>query len=757
MTTTAPPKVSVLISTYNRPDYLQEAVNSVINQSMSDWELLIMNDGGLDVGPILDGYHEPRIRYFNDTQNKGAAHRFNFGLTKARGAYVTYLGDDDLYYPNHLEVLSQALDDHPEVALAYSDLYAVSCVKDEATGRRYVLDKRIQVSRDFNRDFMMHYNHVLHVSLMHRIEAAFRVGCFDENVKVLIEWSLNRRLCFIYDFIYVPIPTGEYYMPVFKSDRISVLQRKDKDSYRHNLRIIRSNLPDEPWDKMDKVDFIYPVAVWDESVKTNVGDIIDNIDHPIHIILVNNEPRRKRKDCWKKLGQLAELNNIVIVTPPHPLTELDAYRFGAMSSKAEYIYLFSKHTQLKAVNKRIIAGLEIMKKHILQALRWDVNEEKKSEFDIFLKRDLFLQKSDLRSKPEPLSVRTVPPIPPSSFTFDLLFAEARRSFSKGDYAKAYEFMKRTITLEKGAPGIQFCVDLLVKICLANKDYQAAEKQVRQLLKRGYTPDNWVRLGQILQETNKYKEALEAYHNGLKGIGLTEGDLESPVFPFNFPKELSAFTALMGLGDCCFNLGEYAECAKHYRRAAKLRANSHRPFLGFTKLFLATNQLEQAEATMSKIGQRGGKMDPETHRILAKICEKRRNYELAFSCCLNAFAANKRDEKNLDPLFYAGARLDKWVELNGALEEFLKLTPNHLSAIAKLSETCYRLGDLSRARDLTAQGLGMEPENLALANLSARLNQTSAAQPENSVMTAGEDEKYSTSVWPGIECEAHSRP
>jgi O-antigen biosynthesis protein len=214
--TTAPPKVTVLISTYNRPDYLQEAVNSVINQSMSDWELLIMNDGGVDVGPILAGYHDPRIRYFNDSNNKGAAHRFNFGLTRARGAYVTYLGDDDLYYPNHLEVLSSALDDHPEVALAYSDLYAVSCVKDEATGKRYVLDKRIQVSRDFNRDFMMHYNHVLHVSLMHRIEAAFRVGCFDETVKVLIEWSLNRRLCFMYDFIYVPVPTGEYYMPVFK-------------------------------------------------------------------------------------------------------------------------------------------------------------------------------------------------------------------------------------------------------------------------------------------------------------------------------------------------------------------------------------------------------------------------------------------------------------------------------------------------------------------------------------------------------------
>ncbi|MFH1090255.1 MAG: glycosyltransferase, partial [Pseudomonadota bacterium] len=240
---TNPPKATVLISTFNRPGYLKEAVESVVVQSMTDWELLIMNDGGVDVAQVVNEFHDSRIKYFPDPQNRGAAHRFNFGLKNARGKYITYLGDDDKFYPNHLAVLSRALDEHPQAALAYSDLYAVSCVEDKAAGKRYIVDKRIQVSRDFNREFMFHYNHVLHVSLMHRKEAAFRVGCFDEEVKVLIEWSLNRRLCFIYDFIHVPVVTGEYYMPIFKSDRISVVQRKNKEGYRHNLRKIKANLP----------------------------------------------------------------------------------------------------------------------------------------------------------------------------------------------------------------------------------------------------------------------------------------------------------------------------------------------------------------------------------------------------------------------------------------------------------------------------------------------------------------------------------
>jgi cellulose synthase/poly-beta-1,6-N-acetylglucosamine synthase-like glycosyltransferase len=328
---------------------------------------------------VIDSFGDSRIRYFNDTENRGAAYRFNFGLAQARGKYVTYLGDDDLFYPNHLEVLSKALDDHPNIALAYSDLYAVSCVKDEATGRRFVLDKSIKVSRGFNRDFMFYYNHVLHVSLMHRIEAALRVGGFDENVKVLIEWSLNRRLCFYYDFLHVQIPTGEYYMPLFKSDRISVVQRKDKESYRHNIRKIRANLPKDPWTRVNRIEVIYPVNKWDDSVVQRVGEAIDHIDHPFHIVLVNNGTGKTEEECWAVLGKLSELKNISIITSPEKLGDLFAYRFAAKHSEAKYLYLLSDNARLKEVQKRLFSGMEVLKvEPLTKAVKWDVEEEKKS-------------------------------------------------------------------------------------------------------------------------------------------------------------------------------------------------------------------------------------------------------------------------------------------------------------------------------------------------------------------------------------------
>ena len=128
------PKVSVLMGTYNRPHYLKEAIQSVVNQTMQDWELLVMNDGGVDVGQVVRGFQDERILYFDDPVNKGFASRLNFGLKEARGQYIAYLGDDDLWYGNHLEILSKALDENPEIGAVYSDLYGVPCIKERRTG-----------------------------------------------------------------------------------------------------------------------------------------------------------------------------------------------------------------------------------------------------------------------------------------------------------------------------------------------------------------------------------------------------------------------------------------------------------------------------------------------------------------------------------------------------------------------------------------------------------------------------------------------
>jgi glycosyltransferase involved in cell wall biosynthesis len=86
------PKFTVIIPTRNRPQYLGEAVASVLKQSLADFELLIVNDGDTALPPFKD----PRIHILNN-QSLGAVAARNLGVAKARGAYIAFLDDDDVW------------------------------------------------------------------------------------------------------------------------------------------------------------------------------------------------------------------------------------------------------------------------------------------------------------------------------------------------------------------------------------------------------------------------------------------------------------------------------------------------------------------------------------------------------------------------------------------------------------------------------------------------------------------------------------
>lgn len=111
------PKVSVIIATYNRADYLRQAIASVLAQSYPDFELLVVDDGSTDdTAAAVAEFTDARIVYLHQT-NAGRSAARNLGLTQARGMYVAFLDDDDLYLPHKLAVQTNFLDDHPEIGL----------------------------------------------------------------------------------------------------------------------------------------------------------------------------------------------------------------------------------------------------------------------------------------------------------------------------------------------------------------------------------------------------------------------------------------------------------------------------------------------------------------------------------------------------------------------------------------------------------------------------------------------------------------
>jgi len=119
------PHVTVVIPTYNYAEVLSYSIGSVLDQTFRDFELLVVGDGCTDDSArVVTAIGDPRVRWVNLPNNTG--HQVgpnNEGLRRARGTVVAYLGHDDLWLPNHLELLMSAFD--AEVAAAHTSVLQV--------------------------------------------------------------------------------------------------------------------------------------------------------------------------------------------------------------------------------------------------------------------------------------------------------------------------------------------------------------------------------------------------------------------------------------------------------------------------------------------------------------------------------------------------------------------------------------------------------------------------------------------------------
>lgn len=108
---------------YNAEKYLREAIDSILAQTFTDFELIIINDGSTDfTKDIILSYTDQRIRYIENEQNSGICVTLNKGLDAARGRYIARMDSDDISLPRRLEVQVQYMDSHPEIGVAGTDI-----------------------------------------------------------------------------------------------------------------------------------------------------------------------------------------------------------------------------------------------------------------------------------------------------------------------------------------------------------------------------------------------------------------------------------------------------------------------------------------------------------------------------------------------------------------------------------------------------------------------------------------------------------
>jgi glycosyltransferase involved in cell wall biosynthesis len=128
-------KVSVVMAAYNAERYVRQAIDSILSQTFTDFEFLIVNDGSTDsTKEILEQYLDPRIRVL-DQSNQGCASARNHAINLAKGKYIAIMDADDVSLPDRLKKTVAYLDQHPEVVLVGGSYI----VKHEITGVETVI------------------------------------------------------------------------------------------------------------------------------------------------------------------------------------------------------------------------------------------------------------------------------------------------------------------------------------------------------------------------------------------------------------------------------------------------------------------------------------------------------------------------------------------------------------------------------------------------------------------------------------------
>ncbi len=184
------PLVSVLMPTYRRAAYIGEAVASILGQTFSDWELIVIDDGSDDgTEAVVCGVTDPRVRLLRQ-QHRGISAALNTGLAAARGRLVARLDSDDIWLPDMLETQVAALDRVPEACLSYARGQAMS-----TTGAllQDVWGLPLHYPGDAFRSMVLG-DSTCNITVVVRRACLDRAGSFDESMQTGEDWDMWLRV-----------------------------------------------------------------------------------------------------------------------------------------------------------------------------------------------------------------------------------------------------------------------------------------------------------------------------------------------------------------------------------------------------------------------------------------------------------------------------------------------------------------------------------------------------------------------------------
>lgn len=186
--------ISVIIPTYNRHHIIFDAINSVVNQSYKNWELIVVDDCSTDnTQSLLETRTD--LKYIRLLKNKGNAGARNEGVRNANGKFIVFLDSDDQMETNCLELFAKLLKDKPETKFAFGGYY----IQNTETGTRTKKIWKPDPSKSFLRELKIGTG----CGLMVQTKCFESIGFFDERLRVAVDtdWLIRLEQEYNYEVI----------------------------------------------------------------------------------------------------------------------------------------------------------------------------------------------------------------------------------------------------------------------------------------------------------------------------------------------------------------------------------------------------------------------------------------------------------------------------------------------------------------------------------------------------------------------------
>jgi glycosyltransferase involved in cell wall biosynthesis len=220
--------ISVLMPVLNAEKYVSEAIQSILNQSFSDFELIVIDDGSVDQTiELVSNFKDPRIRFYKHNKNLGLVATLNWGLSLAVSPIVARMDADDISALNRFEIQYDFLSRNPDVGLVGSWIEGFGEIK-----RKYI--HKYPINHDDIVALMIFSNPIAHPSVMFRKKIFEKLDCAYANKYAWVEdWELWWRFKGVTRLANIPKPLLRY-----RINKNSVNHRHAEKQHQSKLELI---------------------------------------------------------------------------------------------------------------------------------------------------------------------------------------------------------------------------------------------------------------------------------------------------------------------------------------------------------------------------------------------------------------------------------------------------------------------------------------------------------------------------------------